>query len=149
VSNSYFTENIVAMRKNNLKLIIGKDVGDNRILAWPELSPTPVKYGLTGGLIEQGTDHCRSGNTKADKGKGPDCSAGCLYDLVADAAETHNLINDPKYKDDIGAMKKRLREAAAAAPPKSQYWSEPEPYDRKLAAICDASIKTTFLEPVE
>ena len=48
VSNSYFSEHVVAMRLGDFKLIIGNP-GDARMLRWPALSKADVAFGMTGG----------------------------------------------------------------------------------------------------
>ncbi len=149
VENDYFSEGVTAMRSGNLKLILGKKVGDSRTLAWPELSDEDVPYGKTGGLIEQGTDHCRSGPVEGTKKGDKECPDGCLFDLVADPGETNNLINDDKYADAIKEMTRALEKAGREAPPVNRYFPEPEPYKSKTSAICAASVQTGFVEPLD
>lgn len=150
VSNQHFTEGVTAIRgEGGMKLILGNP-GDDRVLRWPK-PPSPdapkVPFGKTGGLREGTTGHCRAPPTHG-KVKPVNCLNGCLFNITEDEAETTNLINDPKHSAVVAHLTQRLKEVGEAAPPKSQYYPEPQPFHSVLEQICASSIKTNFLEPV-
>lgn len=48
-----------AIRVGDMKLIMGNP-GDSRTIAWPGQASEPVPFGLSGGVVEPGTDHARA-----------------------------------------------------------------------------------------
>ena len=48
-----------SIRMGEMKLIVGNS-GDSRTLAWPDLEPSSVRFGASGGFVENGTDHARA-----------------------------------------------------------------------------------------
>ena len=134
------------MRSGDYKLIVGNP-GDARRLKWPELSDTPLPFGRTGGSTrDQGTS-CLSGvvvGTEKDLTHG--CSTGCLYNVRVDPGEKSNLIQQVKHQALVARLKQTLKNIGDRAPPPSSYWTDPQ---NGLQDICEAEIKTGFLEPVE
>eukprot|EP01047_Picozoa_sp_COSAG01_P087839 COSAG01_NODE_20393_length_956_cov_1.568261_1_plen_171_part_00 len=80
---------------------------------------------------------------------GTTCATGCLFDVVADMAESVNLVNDTSLAGIVRNMSARLATLAASGPP----WAFPCP---KSAAICKTlsdevcaqQAKTGYEEPV-
>jgi arylsulfatase A-like enzyme len=146
VSNQYFTEDVVAMRSGDYKLIVGNP-GDARRLKWPELSDIPLPFGLSGGSTrDQGTS-CLSGVVVGtEKDLTHNCSTGCLYNVRVDPEEQHNLIQEVKHQALVARLKQTLKQIGDRAPPPSSYWTDPQ---NGLQDICEAEIKTGFLEPVK
>eukprot|EP00045_Choanoeca_perplexa_P014289 m.167271 g.167271 ORF g.167271 m.167271 type:complete len:97 (-) comp16634_c0_seq19:61-351(-) len=59
VWNNIFNESVSVMRLGDYKLIRG-DPGTDLILSFPKPGPMPTPFGQSGGVKEQGTDHCRA-----------------------------------------------------------------------------------------
>ena len=125
VSNGYFTENVVAMRLEDFKLIIGNP-GDARALRWPALAKSDVTFGMTGGSTRDGGTSCLSGIvTGKVKDTSHACQPGCLFDLHEDAGELNNLYGRKEHAQMIELMRTKLHVAGKFAPPPSSYWRDP------------------------
>eukprot|EP00730_Choanoeca_flexa_P008071 TRINITY_DN12435_c0_g2_i1.p2 TRINITY_DN12435_c0_g2~~TRINITY_DN12435_c0_g2_i1.p2 ORF type:complete len:543 (+),score=100.69 TRINITY_DN12435_c0_g2_i1:106-1629(+) len=115
VWNSMFNESVSAMRQGDFKLIRGDPGRQDFILAFPEPGSEPTAFGQSGGVHEAGTDHCR-----APPGSIPQtdkrCEPYCLFNLVDDPAEEHDLSGDPQYAEVIARMSTRLDELGNNAP---------------------------------
>jgi hypothetical protein len=133
-----------AIRVGNFKLILGRP-GDKRVMAWPEVGPSPTPFGLSGGEREPGTDHCRAvdGHTKANLNSGT-----WLYDLAADLNETNNLAGDASQQERIRNMTARLKEAGALhTGPAAYAFARKADQKRASEAVCAQMHETGFLEP--
>ena len=95
VNNSFFDERASSIRVGDFKLLRGI-VGDDRIIAWPERVQKMVPVGLSGAVIEHGTDHVRGEGLKL--GKDITCIPYCLYNVQTDRAESTDLASDPTYR---------------------------------------------------
>ena len=68
VVSPYFHEACSSMQMGEMKIIVGNP-GDARTIGWPEPDRTKATpFGLTGGVVEPGTDHARASgiSTKPD-----------------------------------------------------------------------------------
>merc|ERR1712232_1541898 len=114
----------------NFKLVQGK-MGETDIVRWPSSSPSPVPFGLSGGTVEPGTDHARAGgikeaivfdesqkqyNLESFASDNFQCSPWCLFDVVNDPSESHDLANDTAHNKTVQRMLARLEENAATGP---------------------------------
>ena len=145
VSNQYFTEHVIAIRSGDYKLIIGNP-GDARLLKWPELSSSPLQFGLTGGKTRDSGTTCLSGIvTGTQKNMKHGCKKGCLYNIINDQGETNNLIHNTSLRSIVNEMKLKLSDAGKNAPKQNSYWSDPSD---ELEQICISEIKTGYLEPI-
>ena len=59
VANQYFNESVISIRVGEMKLTVGNP-GDARWIEWPEPSNHQVPLGLSGAVVEAGTDHVRA-----------------------------------------------------------------------------------------
>ena len=115
VESPYFSENASVIRIDDMKLIRGV-VGDNRTVALPELSPTPVPIGLSGAVVEPGTDHVRSTDLSGGV-VGARCHPYCPFNLTADLNESRDLATDPAYSAIAATLVARLDAEGATGPP--------------------------------
>lgn len=120
VANGFFTENVTAIRVGDYKLIKGV-VGDNRTLAWPAPGASPTPLGLTGAVVESGTDHVRGPEVKGGSTVGF-CKPACLFNVVADPGETADLAARPEFASLVANMSARLEAAGASGPPNAWRW---------------------------
>eukprot|EP01006_Ploeotia_vitrea_P031042 TRINITY_DN63366_c0_g1_i1.p1 TRINITY_DN63366_c0_g1~~TRINITY_DN63366_c0_g1_i1.p1 ORF type:complete len:567 (+),score=65.36 TRINITY_DN63366_c0_g1_i1:53-1753(+) len=114
IMQAVLNEDITAIRWGDYKLLVGDKIGDTRIVSWPETGRR-IPFGRSGGMHEQGTDHCRAPKFKPKKIE-KDCSKGCMYNVETDPGETTNLVDDPKYKDKLTHLYHLAYEAAQGAP---------------------------------
>ena len=147
VSNAHYSENVSAIRIGEMKLIHG-DPGDNRTIAWPEDAAAPVPIGLSGAVIEPGTDHVRAtqlGGVTLGR-----CRPHCLFNLSADLGESHNLAGLPAYAALVASMQARLDAVGAAAPPVSMgtIWP-PKEFQEMVKMRCAISSASGSVQPVD
>ena len=119
--------------------------GDTTVQPWPTPGTAPVPFGLSGGSLEAGTDHCRTGGIQTSSPTHA-CKPWCLYDLEADPSESNDLANDPKYAAVVAQLATRVQEAAATGPP----WAWPlvgSAQKAIQAENCAAANRTGFYEP--
>jgi len=148
VNNSYYDEGVSALRVGDMKLIRGP-AGDNRTLAWPERAARAVPLGLSGAVVEAGTDHVR-----APVLPGPvlhACRPYCLYNVTADPGEDADLARsaDPALRALAAGMLARLDAAGATGPPHAYIWANQTEFQREARAACEASLETGSVQPVD
>eukprot|EP00051_Salpingoeca_urceolata_P027960 m.484210 g.484210 ORF g.484210 m.484210 type:complete len:546 (+) comp23251_c0_seq1:88-1725(+) len=147
VSNEYFTEGVTAIRVDNYKLIIGNP-GDNRVVPWPELGTESVPFGQDGGEHEHGTNHCRVPPGKTHKGT-KSCKPACLFDVVNDPTESHDLADQKDMQPIIANLTKRLKEYGAKGYIPAHEFT---PYEWQHSAhkkMEDTADKLGFLQPID
>lgn len=127
----------------DFKLIIG-DPGDSDFLKWPEVGTMPTAFGLSGGIHEDGTDHCRakSGSTHSGPGAGV-----YLFDLANDLTESHNLADQPAYQDKVDTLRARLMAAGADGPPAAYVYPVKADMSAAKGRVCSYMQTKGFLEP--
>jgi hypothetical protein len=148
VNNSYFDEGVSALRVGDMKLIRGA-AGDNRTIAWPEREAKEVPLGLSGAVIEAGTDHVRSTVLP-----GPVlhmCKPYCLYNVSADPSESNDLArgNDPAMHALAAQLIARLDAVGAEGPPHAYVWANMTEFQRQSRISCEASVVTGSVQPVD
>lgn len=168
VSNSFWNTSEeghggVAIRSGSMKLLVG-DPGDDRHLQVPPRSPVPVPFGLSGGLIEPGTSNhaVAPGFQNATKGTGPNCGGKgvdpydlshgfCLFDVVKDPNELHDLSGDPSVAGIAEQLLQRIKKASQTAGPIAEMYVESGFDKTQLAtAICNQmSTNGGFVEPAD
>lgn len=74
------------------------------------------------------------------------CEPYCLFHVLDDISESHDLAKDPKYKTLIDQMIVTLDNAAKAAPPPSYLYPD---FKVSQAQICRNQTATGFLEPLD
>ena len=149
VANQYFSENVTSIRMGDFKLIITSkgNVGDTRILKWPELSATATPFGESGGQ-KQG-NQCRAPSGEGSGTKS--CIPHCLFNVVDDISESHDLSKDPQYANLITNMTKRLEFHGSTGPdlnlayivPLNKFGSE------ILPGLCEGMKINGVLEPID
>jgi len=146
VNNSYFDEGVSVIRVGDMKLIRGPP-GDNRTLAWPAPGADAVPLGLSGAVIEPGTDHVRAPDLKS----GPPgmCKPWCLFNLSDDLGEAHDLSRHPAYAGVAERLAARLDAAASTGPlpaflHNSTYWNQ-----HVFPALCNASRQRGSVQPLD
>jgi len=147
VNNSYFSENVSVIRRGDLKLIRGPP-GDNRTIAWPQPAPQPVPLGLSGAVVEPGTDHVRApvlGGVVEGR-----CAPWCLYNLTADLGESHNLAHDgPPFHALAVELAAALDAAGATGPPPAYIWPDPDAFAAANRAMCVRAKATGTIQPLD
>eukprot|EP00054_Salpingoeca_dolichothecata_P022279 m.145712 g.145712 ORF g.145712 m.145712 type:complete len:214 (-) comp24284_c1_seq11:60-701(-) len=137
---------VSSMRQGNYKIILG-DPGDHRILAFPKNGDADVPFGKSGGVRENGTNHCMA--PPAPMPKGPKlCQPHCLFNVVTDPSESHDLAGDPRYADLIQKLTRRLQELGAQGPPPAFIYPKDIYHNNVSTEICPTADKTGFLEPL-
>lgn len=148
VNNSYFDEGASALRVGDMKLIRGA-AGDNRTIAWPEREAKEVPLGLSGAVVEAGTDHVRS---TVLPGPVPHaCKPYCLYNITADPGESQDLArgNDPALRALAAQLIARLDAAGAEGPPHAYVWQNMTEFQRQSRISCEASVAMGSVQPVD
>lgn len=112
--------------------------------AWPEPGASATPFGRSGGEVEAGTDHARSGLAEVRAKSHTSESGTWLFNLRDDRFETTNLAHDPQYEDLIANLTSRLSAAAKTAPAPAFL------YPTNGSAIeCANEERFGFLEPVD
>eukprot|EP01065_Artemidia_motanka_P027557 TRINITY_DN32746_c0_g1_i1.p1 TRINITY_DN32746_c0_g1~~TRINITY_DN32746_c0_g1_i1.p1 ORF type:complete len:550 (+),score=153.05 TRINITY_DN32746_c0_g1_i1:54-1652(+) len=105
------------IRRGPYKLIVSNP-GDDTLMPLPPRSEQPVPFGRSGGEVEEGTDHATGPALKWPAGGLTKCvAAPCLFNVVDDISESHDLAGDPQHAALIANLTKRLQEAALRGPP--------------------------------
>ncbi len=121
--------------------------GDNRTIAWPERSKTAVPLGLTGAVIEPGTDHVRGtelGGVVPGK-----CNPWCLFNLTADIGEAFDLAHNPAFHGIAVSLAARLDEAGATGPPPAYIWPNQTEFKEIVEAQCTTWADAASVQPVD
>ena len=148
VNNSYFDEGASALRVGDMKLIRGA-AGDNRTIAWPERAAVAVPLGLTGAVIEAGTEHVRA---PVLPGATPHaCLPYCLFNISADPGESNDLAHraDPALRALAAKLIERLDAAGATGPPHAYIWANQTEFQREARISCEASLQSGSVQPVD
>ena len=151
VKNQYFNDSTTgyAIRVGDYKLIVG-DPGDSRVLAWPDAAPGPIEYGTTGGLRDTAHNACRAPSGKgAAKIKSKQCvAASCLFDVVRDPSESHDLAANASFAGVLANLTARLAAAAARGPSTSLAYPYSMDEDKQRAGeSCAAAKLSGFWQP--
>ena len=145
VNNSFFDEGASAIRVGDLKIIRGL-AGDNRTIAWPERSLKAVPLGLSGAVVEAGTDHVRGtvlGGTKLHT-----CRPFCLFNITADEGETMDLAHDPAYEQVAASMLQRLDFHGSTGPPQAFIWDVKD-FPAAVQKGCPRQVLTGSVQPLD
>ena len=154
-TDQYFNNSVTgyALRVGDYKLLIGNP-GDSRVIAWPDQGDVAVAFGKSGGNIEGTTGHCR-----AASGRGPQPPKSdkthcvlrpCLFDVVTDPTEIHDLAGNPAFADTLTQLMDRLDAAGQEGPPLSLAYPYTSAQETAMGAtICANAQKTGFWEPVD
>lgn len=147
VNNSYFDEGASALRIGDMKLVRGL-IGDNRTLAWPEKVQHDVPWGLTGAVLEEGTDHLRS--TVLGGQVIHHCTPYCLWNITSDPGENFDLAEDPKFNALAAAMISRLDEAGRTGPPNAYIWDvNSTAFHKAVQKTCLQGLAIGSIQPVD
>lgn len=134
----------VAIRVGDMKLIVGHP-GDQRYMAFPGPGTAAVPFGQTGGLHEDGTNHCRA---PPDEGSKDDQGNGVyLFNLTADVIEAHNLAQDPAFTSTVERLRTRLAAVGKDGPPPAYLFPTKDTLNAAAAAVCRSTERTGFLQP--
>jgi len=134
------------IRVGRYKLISGKPGADDQVVPWPAPAAAPVPFGQGSGSHEAGTDHLRAGGVKFAPGH-VECDPHCLFDVVSDPGEQHDLAADPAHASTVAALAARVAELGAGGPP----WAWPLQGDvlkQVDADMCAAARTTGVFEPL-
>lgn len=121
--------------------------GDNRTIAWPERSTDAVPLGLSGAVVEPGTDHVR-GTVLGGVVPGR-CEPWCLFNLTADLGESVDLGHLPDYAALARSLAARLDEAAMTGPPPAYIWPNTTEFSRIVKAQCPTWEAAASTQPVD
>lgn len=146
VNNSYFSENVSSIRVGDFKIIRGP-AGDNRTIAWPERSTQSVPIGLTGAVIEPGTDHVRG--TQQNHVVLHRCSPFCLFNLSADPGENVDLAGDPAYTSLAHDLLQRLDFHGSTGPPPAYIWPDRAEFQKIVKQACVQLQATGTTQPTD
>ena len=114
-----------------------------------------MAFGKTGGNIEGATGHCRAASGRGPPSPRPPDKTKCilrpcLFDVVSDPTETHDLAADPAFADTLKQLLDRLDAAGQEGPPLSLAYPYTKSQETAMSAtICANAQKTGFWEPVD
>lgn len=120
-----------------------------RRIAWPERELKAVPLGLTGAVVEAGTDHVRSPVLPGAVLHA--CRPYCLFNISADPGESDDLARraDPALRALAAQLLARLDAAGATGPPHAYIWANQTEFQRASRASCEASLVTGSVQPVD
>lgn len=99
------------------------------------------------GTLEPGTDHCTGLDVEAET-KGPKCAHGCLFNVVTDISESHDLSGDPAHASVLTKMRARLTAAPSGAmPPQEVFNGDKRAKDANQQAMNTICSETGYLQP--
>jgi len=136
-----------SMRMGEMKLIIGGP-GDSRTVALPSLSESPVEFGLTGGDVEEGTDHARALSTGTPAHE-LTCNPWCLFNLTADLGEQNDLGQDPAYQAIAKKIAARLAYHGSTGPLPAYIWPNSTEWEEKVNDECRAAVASGYVQPLD
>jgi hypothetical protein len=136
------------IRVGKFKLHLNSHPGPDFTVPWPTPADEPVEFGLSSGGLEPGTDHMRAGGVRQNQTghQTHTCFPACLYDLVADPGETHDLAGDPAMYQVIVSLTARVQAAAATGPPWA--WLDNSAARAAVDHNCVVAEETGYYEPV-
>lgn len=137
----------VAARFGDYKIILNVRIAQE-VVSWPTPADKSIPFGLSGGTVENGTDHYRATLLPALESTSTDDSfdGTWLFNLKTDPSESNNLAGDTTYKDLIKQMKEKLKKAAETGPAPAFE----DLHDKAVKkAICDQENHTGYLEPFD
>ena len=112
-------------------------------------SPTPVTYGLSGGRVKLG-GHCIGGEWNPIWTNGSlDCVPLCLFDVVADPSETHDLSRQPAHADTLDSLQRRMRELSQEGAPLPTIQNRTRNGKNLAPQICANANRTGFYLPAD
>ena len=116
----------------------------------PPGSLCPIPLGLTGGVVEEGTDHARapSGTHTGMPRHDLTCKPWCLFNLTSDIGERDDLGQNPAFQGIARKIAARLKYHGSTGPLPAWIWPVDE-WDEKVDEMCEASVATGFLEPLD
>lgn len=148
-----------AIRMGEMKLLVNNP-GDSRTIGWPEPAAEPVPFGLTGGELENGTDHARAPGLEGNIYELL-CVPYCLFNLTADIGERDDLAGNPAFRPMAEAMLARLKFHGSTGGPPAYIWpgnltsgvpiTDPGvsvQFQKQLAETCAAAAMSGFIEPL-
>ena len=98
--------------------------------------------------MEPGTDHARAGSTGAAR-HDLICKPWCLFNLTADIGERDDLGQNPAYQAIAQKIAARLKWHGSTGPLPAYIWPDLEVWATKVDEMCNASVKSGYLEPLD
>jgi hypothetical protein len=98
--------------------------------------------------MEPGTDHARAGSTGAAR-HDLICKPWCLFNLTADIGERDDLGQNPAYQAIAEKIAARLKWHGSTGPLPAYIWPDLEVWATKVDEMCNASVKSGYLEPLD
>lgn len=108
----------------------------------------PVPFGLTGGIVEVGTDHARAIGLKGTVTELV-CKPWCLFNLTDDIGERNDLGSNPVFQAIAQKIAARLKYHASTGPMPAYIWSNMTEFKEKTAIACAASKISGYTEPID
>lgn len=143
------------IRLGDFKALSGSP-GPTNVVPFPAPGAHSVAFGTNhaegnnGSTVEAGTDHARAGGVGPGGWQGPathhDCKPWCLYNVVKDPAEQHDLAGDPTHAETLNKLIARVEEAAATGP--EWAWPMFATNNALQKEMCASANKTGFYEPL-
>merc|ERR1740117_2715424 len=110
------------------------------------LFPCPVPFGLSSGVLEEGTDHARADGIQGSIHELL-CNPWCLFNLTSDIGERSDLGANPAYQDIAQKMADRLKYHGSTGPMPAYIWDPAGPtFKEKQNDACLQSVKSGFIE---
>merc|ERR1712232_480797 len=139
------------IRVGDYKLIMN-DPGQDTLVPYPEASKKPVEFGLTGGHMEEGTDHASCGGLKdielesgkKEKKEKKCVDKPCLFNVRDDISESDDLAGKPEHADLIKDLQARLAKAAKEGP---EFAETPGDKSKLKEQQCAITTAMGFVEP--
>lgn len=142
-----------SIRIGKYKLIMSWPGKDN-LVELPPPSSTPIAYGIDGGIVEPGTDHCISPHWKEYNSTHqnntcipPDI---CLFDVDADPKELVNLAHaGAEYKKIVKNLTDRLETISKTGPPFCDIVPKEEYRSKWKPLACAVVEETNWWLPID
>lgn len=140
----------------DLKLIMGFAGDPRRLKLDEDTGGESVVFGAGSGKcgLAGFDERCESKGTVGKPKPQPDdpggCLHGCLFNITGDTGESHNLINETAYANDVQHLKDALAAAGATAPAWFQAPEVAHLSNKELStAICDAAKLAGGAQPID
>jgi hypothetical protein len=103
---------------------------------------------MSGGVLEEGTDHARAGGLRGGVFQ-LTCNPWCLFNLTDDIGERNDLGGNIAYQDIAKKIAARLAYHGSTGPMPAYIWTNPAVLKSKLNDMCIASMASGYVEPVD
>jgi hypothetical protein len=155
-NNPGSTQCVIGQVKANAGMVCGPAHNDSSAPAPPPAPPAPppspecpVPFGLSGGVLEAGTDHARADGLKGTITE-LICKPWCLFNRTSDIGERTDLGGNPAFQELAQKMADRLKYHGTTGPMPAYIWPlDGALWKEKQNDACLQSVKSGYIEPVD